>query len=142
MSHIDNMQDTIDVRDLIARVEELRETSDALREEFDSMPENDGVDFATWVRNQVGFSSEEYDELLEIEGLLDEVCSYGGDEWYPVTLIRDSYFTDYARGMLEDCGDIPKGIPSYIEIDWEATACNIRVDYSSVEIDDVPYWYR
>jgi hypothetical protein len=44
--------------------------------------------------------------------------------------------------MLEDCGDIPKGIPSYIEIDWEATASNIRVDYSSVEIDDVTYWYR
>jgi hypothetical protein len=135
MSHIDNMQDTIDVRDLIARVEELRES----REEYNEKMADD----TAWDSVEDG----EPEELEALEGLLEELCGNGGDEqwegnWYPVTLIRDSYFTGYARGMLEDCGDIPKGIPSYIEIDWEATACNIRVDYSSVEIDDVTYWYR
>lgn len=48
------------------RLQELTEARDALREEFDAMPENSGVDFANWVRNQVGFSSDEADELAEL----------------------------------------------------------------------------
>jgi len=79
--------------------------------------------------------------------MLDDLKGNGGDEqwrgdWYPVTLIHDSHFTDYAREMLEDCGDIPRDIPHYIEIDWDATARNIRVDYTPTEIDGVTYWYR
>jgi len=31
---------------------------------FASMPENQGVDFDNWVRNQIGMSSEEYDQYL------------------------------------------------------------------------------
>jgi hypothetical protein len=49
-----------------ARLEELRGTRDALREEFDANPANNGVDFDNWVRNQVGFSTEEADELREL----------------------------------------------------------------------------
>jgi len=44
--------------------------------------------------------------------------------------------------LLEDCGDIPKNLPSYIEIDWETPARNIRVDYTAVEFGDVTYWVR
>jgi hypothetical protein len=131
MSHINNSQDIIDVRDLIARVEELREEIEAYAVKMDD-----------WQAN-----ADNQEELEALEGLLEELCGNGGDEqwegnWYPVTLIRDSYFTDYARELLEDCGEIPKDLPSYIEINWEATARNILVDYSSVEIDDVTYWYR
>ncbi|EIP87405.1 hypothetical protein A33K_15424 [Burkholderia humptydooensis MSMB43] len=79
--------------------------------------------------------------------MLDDLAGYGGDEqwegrWYPVTLVRDSYFEDYARELVEDIGDLPKGLPAYIEVDWAATARNIRADYSSVEFDDVTFWYR
>lgn len=31
---------------------------------------------------------------------------------------------------------------SDIAIDWEATAENLRMDYSSVEIDGHTYWFR
>lgn len=48
------------------RLEELTEARDALREEFDADPANSGVDFENWVRNQVGFSTEEADELREL----------------------------------------------------------------------------
>ena len=79
--------------------------------------------------------------------ILEELEGNGGDEqwrgdWYPGSLIRDSYFPNYARELLEDCGDIPRDLPSYIEIDWAATARNIRVDYTACEIDGVTYWYR
>jgi hypothetical protein len=135
MTDINNMQDILDVRDIIARVEELREG----REEYNEKM-SDG---AAWDKVEDG----EPEELKTLESLLSELAGYGGDEqwegvWYPVTLIRDSYFTDYAQELCEDIGDIPRELPHYIEIDWEATARNIRTDYSSVEFDGVTYWYR
>jgi antirestriction protein len=113
---IDNTDDLIDVRDIIARIEELEDQ-----------------DFTY--------------ELVTLRSLMDELEGLGGDEqwrgeWYPITLIRDSYFTDFARDLLEDCGDIPSNIPHYIEIDWERTARNIRIDYTPVEINGVTYWTR
>ncbi|QYW02302.1 hypothetical protein CPT_Paku_008 [Burkholderia phage Paku] len=131
---ISNQEDVLDIRDVIARVEELRES----RDEYD---EQHGA--GSWAKIDDG----EPDELATLEVLLDDLAGYGGDEqwegrWYPVTLIRDSYFEDYARELVEDIGDLPKGLPAYIEVDWEATARNIRADYCSVEFDDVTFWYR
>ncbi|CAJ6880288.1 Uncharacterised protein [Burkholderia pseudomallei] len=147
MTDITSYDDIIDVRDITDRVEELREVRDGLREEFDAMPENAGVDFANWVRNQIGFSSEEFDELQALEGLLDDIRGYGGDhqwegDWYPITLIRDSHFTEYAMELLADIGDLPRNMPHYVVIDEEATAENIRADYSDIEFDGATYWYR
>lgn len=120
---LDLSADVIDVRDIIARVEEL-----------DAEKPNE---LHKWADNK------EYAALLDI---LDELKGNGGDEqwrgdWYPVTLIRDSYFIDYARELLEDCGDIPKNLPHYIAIDWKKTAINIRQDYSHISLD-ATYWYR
>jgi len=44
--------------------------------------------------------------------------------------------------MLEDCGDIPRAMPFYVVIDWDATARNIRTDYTCTDIAGVTYWYR
>jgi hypothetical protein len=123
-TQISSHQDIIDVRDVIARFEELEEMGAA------DMPGDD-----------------EGREFQGLQQLLGELKGYGGDEqwrgdWYPVTLIRDSYFVDAMKDLCEDIGDFPKGIPSYYVIDWEATAKNLRVDYSSVDFDGVTYWYR
>ena len=121
---LDLSADVIDVRDIIARVEEIK------HEEW------------------AGRATETlYVERLDLQNILQDLKGYGGDEqyegdWYPVTLIRESYFTEYTRELLIDCGDLPRKIPDYIEIDWDATARNIQVDYSSVEIDGATYWYR
>lgn len=117
---IDNMQDIIDVRDIIERYEELE-------------AEPDGLPDA--------------EERCALAALLDDLKGNGGDEqwrgdWYPVTLIRESYFTDYARELCEDCGYIPKDFPHWIEVDWEATARNVLMDYFATEIDGVTYYYR
>lgn len=42
--------------------------------------------------------------------------------------------------LLEDIGDIPKDLPCYLTIKVDYVA--LQQDYSSVEIDDVTYWYR
>jgi hypothetical protein len=42
--------------------------------------------------------------------------------------------------LLEDIGDLPKNLPSYltITVDYDA----LQMDYTSVEFDGVTYWYR
>ena len=50
--------------------------------------------------------------------------------------------TDYAFEMLEDCGTLPKDLPSWIVIDRDATAENMKADYTSVDFDGVTYWVR
>ena len=117
---LDITADLIDVRDIIDRYQDLEEATDGLPEA---------------------------EERCHLASILDDIRDTGGDEhwrgdWYPLTLVRDSYFTNYARQMLEDCGTIPKDLPAWVEIDWEATARNVQVDYTSVEIDGVTYWAR
>lgn len=117
---IDLEADIIDVRDIIARYEELESESDGLPNA---------------------------EERYQLTLILADLKGNGGDEqwrgdWYPVTLIRDSYFAEYARELLEDCGDVPRNMPSYLVIDWEATADNIKTDYTCTDIAGVTYWYR
>jgi len=126
-TQVDLTADFIDVRDIIARVEEL-----------EGLIEGEGC----------ADTANEYDrEHGELRAILDQLKGYGGDEewrgdWYPVTLISERTFEDHARELLEDCGTIPRDLPWYVAIDWETTAENIRVDYSAVEIDGSTYWYR
>jgi hypothetical protein len=133
-NNIDTNDDLIDVRDVIARVEQLRASlsNDPFRG-FDRDP----ADVA-----------DERSELATLESLLAELAGNGGDEqwegsWYPVTLIRDSYFEDYARELAEDIGavSVVAPWPTYC-IDWERAARDLRMDYSSVEFDGVTYWTR
>jgi hypothetical protein len=117
---ITNTDDIIDLRDVIARFEEIEETEDE-----DELIERD-----------------------EIKKLIDDCQGYGGDEqwrgdWYPVTLIRDSHFKDYAQELAEELDLIDNSAkwPSNC-IDWEQAARELQMDYSSVEFGDVTYWYR
>jgi len=117
---LDLSADTIDVRDIISRFEELRGI----------MP-----------------VSEHLDEFEQLTNILEELKGQGGDEqwqgdWYPVTLISEIYFVEYAQELCSDIGAVPDDFPSYIEIDWEVTARNIQMDYSEVEIDGLTYYFR
>lgn len=123
-----NSEDIIDVRDIIERVEELES-------EIEDACEAKDVE-----------AIEAYQpELDTLRAILEDLKGYGGDEqwrgdWYPVTLIRDSYFNDYMDEMLEDCGELPKNLPCYLSITVDYKA--LQMDYTSIEIDGVTYWYR
>lgn len=120
MTDFTNTDDTIDVRDVIARFEELE------GRELDS--------------------KESDEEFNIIESLLVQLeQSGGGDEkwrgdWYPVTMIRASYFEDAMDELLEDCGMLPKDLPCYLKITVDYNA--LKMDYTSVEFDGVTYWVR
>jgi hypothetical protein len=124
-------EDIIDVRDLIERVDELRQERD------------DAETVGEWE------ASDECGELAFLESVLADLEGNGGDEqwegsWYPGTLIRDSYFGDYAQELAEDvCSDtISNASWPLTCIDWERAARELRMDYTSTEIDGVTYWYR
>lgn len=133
---ISNFDDMIDVRDVIERLEQLEDMISPVML-LETMPAPDDGDGDT----------DDDAEYRLLRALLESLKGYGGDEqwrgdWYPISLIRDSYFVDAMQELCEEIGDFPDGVPSYYVIDWEATANNLRVDYSSVEFDGVTYWYR
>lgn len=115
---VDNSADVLDSRNILERLAELESTED--RDE------------------------EENTELATLTALIDEIDQNAGDSARDgVTLIRDSYFEDYARELAEDIGAIDRnaGWPnSYI--DWEAAADALKQDYSTVDFDGVDYWVR
>lgn len=113
--------DTIDTSDLIERIETLETECDGLESECG--------------------------ELQALLSIMDELKGQGGDEkwrgdWYPSALIHEEYFVNAMRELMEDIGEVPRNFPHYIVINWEETADNLRVDYSSIEIDGHTYWFR
>lgn len=125
MTNLDLTADMIDVRDIIARVETLEDECDPTSALADA---------------------DSRAELASLRRILDALRGYGGDEqwrgdWYPVTLIKERHFTDYARELVLEC-DVTFDLPHYIQIDWDATARNVRVDYSCVDIAGNTFLYR
>jgi len=131
--------DIIDSRELVSRLEVLTDERETL---FDAMKEAKGkakkaavIEFNEWVDDY----EEEWEDLKAINEEGESLTS----EWiHGETLIREDYFTQYVQEMLEDCGDIPSDLPHYIVIDWEATADNLKQDYTEIDIFGDTYYLR
>lgn len=124
-TQISNQDDVIDSRSVIERIEELEAAKEACGD--DAMEE--------W---QDEFEA----ELTALLALQDE--AEGCADWkHGETLVRDSYFKEYAQELAEDCGMIPAGLSWPCTcIDWDQAARELRMDYSAVEFDGVTYWVR
>lgn len=143
---IDSTDDVIDVRDIIARVEHLEQLRQAGPVE---MGDDNGTDQDTL-----------FSELAELEALLSDLNGMGGDEqwrgdWYPLTLIAESYFENYARELAIDCAGSREESEllagngrgehwpfTCMTIDWERAARDLKTDYSSVDFNGKTYWTR
>lgn len=150
---ISNSDDVIDSRDIIGRIEELQDErqalADALEEIMDGdKPENASEDsdyadrLADATAELADWDADNGDELKALKALAEATEGYADDWQYGATLIRESYFVEYCQQLVEDIGDLPKGLPGYLVIDWEATADNLRVDYTAVDFDGVTYLVR
>lgn len=131
---ISEYDDVIDVRDVIARVEHL----EPLRQPG---PVDLGDDNET-------AQDDLFAELASLESLLSDLEGNGGDEewrgaWYPITLIRDSYFETYAQELAEDIGAINSEAtwPNNC-IDWKQAADELLIDYTSTEFNGITFYYR
>jgi len=140
---LDLNTDIIDVREIIERLEEL----EGLLHEH--LAEHDDSCIGDWAE----VSPEEHKELSMLVSLMEEMAGYGGDEqwrgdWYPVTLIAESYFVEYITELIHDCYEMPKEMHSgnwpyrHMTIDYAAAADEAKGDYSEIEIEGATYFYR
>lgn len=128
---IENTEDVIDSRDIIARIEEL----ESCRDDHESDPTGGH------------FSDEDAAELAALLALAAEAES--SPDWtYGEQLIRRSYFVDYIAEIIDDCYELPKELTSgnwpyrHITIDYKAAADEAEQDYMSVDFDGVEYLIR
>lgn len=128
---VSNRDDVIDSRDVIERIEELEELCEGASEHATGWYV-DGVDV-----------TEEHDELVVLKALAKEASGYADDWEHGETLIRDSYFEEYAQELAEDIGAVNKDAswPNSC-IDWEQAARELQMDYTVVDFDGVTYWVR
>jgi len=109
-----NNDDMIDSRDVITTIDELKYTA----------------------------TPDEKDYLYSLFALVKE--AEGSPDWeYGETLIRDTYFKDYAMQLADDIGAINRDShwPNDY-IDWDRAASDLQMDYTSVDFDGVEYWIR
>lgn len=88
-------------------------------------------------------SPEDAAEHAALLKLADEASGYAADWEHGETLIRYSYFKEYAQELAEDCGMIPANLAWPCTcIDWDQAARELQMDYTSVDFDGVTYWVR
>lgn len=143
---------TIDTRDLIEERDNLKEQilddfNDRFNTELESFDEigtylNDEASEYIDEDERDDFKSYWEDEYQQIDDI-DEVENAVGSEFeYGCVLIEEDDFEDYVKDMLIDCGYIPKDFQNWIEIDWSATAENVKHDYSELEYKGDTYYFR
>jgi|SRR5687768_4749056 len=148
-SQTSNLCDMIDTRNVLARIEEL--TDDYFEAELDA------------VRPVSLWGADDRQELEELTAIVEAVRGYGGDSPEDgITLIRETYFTDYIREFYADGGgpelyredpEKPYSGPALVSwgdlmamapfnhIDWDAVAYDEQTGYSQLEYDRVTYYY-
>lgn len=140
---ITNSQDVIDSRDIIDRIESLESELMDAHEGETSEPE---MGFDEWLEKATEYHTHPFTgaarELKTLRNLAEEAS--GSPDWqYGETLIRDSYFEEYAEQLADDIGAIDRSLSWPLNcIDWERAAMELKMDYMSVDFDGVEYWIR
>lgn len=122
-NRIDNLEDVIDSRDVIARVEEMQQCI-----ELGEMP--DDADAA---------------ELAALQDLALQGADV--DDWQDgAILVRETYFVDYIRETWQDTREPEVEVLAsrwpFNCIDWELAARDAYPDYSHVSFGGVTYLVR
>lgn len=121
-----NNDDIIDSYDIIERLEELEQQAELAESDESERLED-------W----------EQDELETLRSLDEDGRGLFPDWTYGVTLIRDSYFTEYALEFANDIGAITDDTPWPTNcIDWDYAAEQLQMDYTCLDFDGVEYWAR
>jgi len=116
---ISNSDNVIDSRDIIERIESLQEEA-----------------------QEDGLLEHEAEELVGLKALAEEASS--SPDWeHGESLIRDTYFKEYAQELSEDIGAIDHNVSWPLHcIDWDQATDELKMDYLSVDYDGVEYWIR
>ena len=148
---ISNSDNFIDSRDIIARIEELQECIASDLENITLPDELKEVVLSNtdYLDSLLGLIDDDSDmalyasdvkELISLLKVAEQGEGYGDWE-HGETLIRDSYFEDYAQELAEDIGYVQRDV-YWPVIDWKATAEALKMDYTPIDFDGVEYWIR
>ena len=139
------MGNYIDTRNLAERREALKqEILDSFLENFPHYEEmTESFEDIRFEEEEIESWKEYFEEeLKEIEEIDDVENELGSEFEYGVTLVDVDDWEEFVEQDLEDIGYIPKDFPSWIEIDWESTANNVKVDYTEVTYQGSSYLGR
>jgi len=130
--------DMIDSRDILERVEDLKDLF------ADHTPFRTDGEIEFWVDDDDGTETdlfEEYEELEALNEFVEEAESYSSDFHHGESVISEDYFTEYAEDMAKDIYVIEEHWP-YTAIDWCQAAEQLKQDYCSIAYDGEMYWIR
>lgn len=86
---------------------------------------------------------EEQTEYEMLASLVEQGESSCSDWEYGASLIRDSYFHEYAQQFAEDIGAVSGSEKWPLNcIDWDQAAKDLQMDYTSIDFGGVTYWVR
>jgi hypothetical protein len=151
-SEITNSEDFIDSRNIISRIAQLDREQNALQKALDeAQAASDRIPGAVELSEalqEAEYELEDWkelwgDELKSLKQLAEDAEPLAGDWKYGATLIRDSYFEDYAREFARDIGVIQDDTswPANC-IDWEKAVEQLKCDYGEVDFNGETYWVR
>lgn len=123
---ITNLEDILDSRDILERIEYLEA----------EMKKNVFIDHC------YGKDQFELEELETLNSLLQRVQLYSGVRPEDgALLIRDSYFTEYAKERAYKDGLYGRDSrwPLFY-IDWERAANGLKMNYAQIYFDGIEYW--
>ena len=143
-----NTTDLIERRDLLTEdvINDFNDTFEADIYDLDEMisyePEEDDDHYEDYEDEFNTFRDAWADELQEIRNIDEIESDIGSREFqYGITLIPVDDFEEYVQDYVRELYNM-SDIPSWIEIDWDATAHNLSSDFSSVEYDGDSYYYQ
>lgn len=135
---VSNADDIIDSRQVIERIEELE-----ARFVCDCDPVGEvHADDCNCMADPLDADEERELDVLRALAVEGE----GFSDWsYGETMVRDSYWEEYAQEVANDLGYMDAenaGSWPFNCINWERAARELQMDYSSIDFDGVTYWIR
>ena len=134
--------DVIDSRDVIARIEYLRDFLADLPDDVSPATYDPEEMPDTGKPDPNGNRADAVEEFAALRELEEAASGYAPDWRYGETLIHSDYFTEYAEEMVKETAGLPRDLPSWLVIDWEATAQNLKVDYTEVTFKGETFYVR
>ena len=109
-------------------IDELVDDGNELEVLEDFIAEHGETYFLTYIEDYLQAVDEYNEEVVESFLEIFDIDSIGS--------LSDAYMgqydsgADFAQNIAEDCGDIPRNMSSWIEIDWKASWDNLSYDYT------------
>lgn len=125
---INKYEDTIDSRDIQARIEWLES--------------DDAKDTELYQSKEIEEFAEELENLQKLKK--DYIDSFGDSSWgFGALFIADSYFIEYAQELASDIGAINDDATwPNTHIDWDSAASELQNDYTEFDFDGFEFYAR